>query len=150
VVDFVIVNGDEDSTIGTEELAEEFKAWKHHAEPFVVAGEVVAPDGFGEPLLDGGRVYVVVVCPAFVAGVIGRVDVDALHLSAIARKQGAESLQVISFDDEIFRRFAPRRQGKLRLFAEQAHGNVVMMIENVGFTDKIKDRHSLQKEKTMR
>ena len=147
VVDFVIVDGDEDSPIGAEELAEESEAWEHHAEPFVVAGEVVASDGFGEPLSDSGCVHVVVVSPAFVAGVVGRVDVDALHLSAIARKQGAESLQVIAFDDEIFRRIAPRGQGKLWLFAEQAHGNVVVVAHNVGFTDKIKDRHSVQEEK---
>ena len=46
-VDFVVVNGDEDGAILGEELFEELEAGPHHAEPFVVALEVVALDGVG-------------------------------------------------------------------------------------------------------
>lgn len=43
----------------------------------------------------------IVVAPALVAGVVGRVDVDALHLALILWQQGFQCLQIIPVDDHI-------------------------------------------------
>ena len=45
-----------------------------------------------KPLLHQRTVYVVVVDPAFVAGVVGWVDVDALDTVGVAREQCFEGM----------------------------------------------------------
>ena len=57
-------------------------------------------DGFAEPLSIRG-LDVVVVDPAFVAGVVGRVDVDALDLAGVVRQQRLERVEVVAVDDEV-------------------------------------------------
>ncbi len=42
-----------------------------------------------------------IVNPAFVTGVVGRVDVDALHLAVISGEPRLERLQVVALDDEV-------------------------------------------------
>ena len=39
--------------------------------------------------------------PAFVARVVRRVDVDALHLPGVVRKQRLERNEVVALDDEV-------------------------------------------------
>ena len=86
-----------------EKLFEEGKPGIHHAKPTVMAIKSLAfpSDDFAKPLLDGGRFDIVVVCPAFVAGVIGRIDIDALDLPSVERQEGLESKKVVPLDDEI-------------------------------------------------
>ena len=54
-----------------------------------------------EPFLEQRAVHLVVVNPAFVAGVVGRVDVDALDAAGIAGQQGFEGVEVVAVDDEV-------------------------------------------------
>ncbi len=58
-------------------------------------------DDFTKPFLDGGRFDIVVVCPAFVAGVIGRVDIDTLDLPCVEWQESLESEKVVPLNDEI-------------------------------------------------
>ena len=53
------------------------------------------------PFLHHRRTDVVVVDPALVAGVVRRVDVDALDLAVVVREQGFERLQIVAVDDEV-------------------------------------------------
>lgn len=75
----------------------------HHAEPFVVAGKILAflADDFSYPLFDFGVVYVVIVDPVFVAGVVGRVDVDELYPAFVLREQGLKGEEVVAVDYKI-------------------------------------------------
>ncbi len=57
--------------------------------------------GFTEPVADERAVDVVVVCPAFVTGVVRRVDVDSLDLSGAVREQRLERDEVVALHDEI-------------------------------------------------
>ena len=54
-----------------------------------------------EPVPHHGAVYVVVVYPTFVARVIGRVNVNALHAPGVLRQQRFERFQVVAVNDEI-------------------------------------------------
>ena len=58
-------------------------------------------DHRAQPFADLGAVDVVVVGPAFVAGVVWRVDVDALDLARITRQQGLQGQQVVALHDEV-------------------------------------------------
>ena len=51
---------------------EETEAWVHHAEPFVVSGEIFSEftDGFSKPFLNRWVVNVIVVAPILVACII--------------------------------------------------------------------------------
>lgn len=68
-----------------------------------MTGEVFSlfADGFAEPLLDLRCIDIVIIDPAFVARVVGRIDVDAFYLARVAGQEGFERVQVVSFDDQI-------------------------------------------------
>ena len=100
---FVVVDGDEDCAVVGQEFFEEVEAGPHHAEPFVVAFQVLAVHGavLAEPFAHQGAVDLVVVDPAFVAGVVGRVDVDAFDAAGVAGEEGFEGVEVVAVDDEV-------------------------------------------------
>ena len=83
---------------------QQFQPGVHHTQPLVVAGEVLAlfAHHFAQPLLDFRVVHIVVVHPALVAGVIGRIDVDALHPALIPGQQSLQRVQIIPVDDHVF------------------------------------------------
>ena len=54
-----------------------------------------------QPVLHQRAVHVVVVDPALVAGVVGRVDVDAIHAPGVAREQRLQRVQVVAVDNQI-------------------------------------------------
>ena len=58
-------------------------------------------DGLADPFLELRLREVVVVDPAFVAGVVGRIDVDALDPAGVRRQQRLEGQQVVAFDDQV-------------------------------------------------
>ena len=67
-----------------------------------MAQAVINADGVGfQPFLDHGRVDIVIIRPALIAGVIRRVDKDAVHLARIARQQRLERVQIVALDDQI-------------------------------------------------
>ena len=86
----VVVDGHEDRPVLPEQFAQELEARQHHAAPLVVAGQIVAVHDSAQPVPHEGRVDVVVVRPAFVARVVGRIDVDALYLAVIGREQSLQ------------------------------------------------------------
>ena len=103
-MNLVVVNGDEDGAVLSEEFLEQLEAGPHHAEPLVVALEVFAINGVGgflEPLSHERGVDGVVVAPALRAGVVGRVDIDAVHVAGVARQQGLESFEIVAVDYEV-------------------------------------------------
>ncbi len=101
VMNLVVVNRHEDHAIVSEQLAQELEAGQHHAAPLVVAGQVVAVHHPPQPVLHEGRVHVVVVRPAFIPGVVGRVDVDALHLAVVRRQQRLQGCEVVTLNDQV-------------------------------------------------
>ena len=54
-----------------------------------------------QPLPHQGAVHVVVVQPALVAGVVGRVDVDALDPACVAGQQGLQRVEIVAVDDQV-------------------------------------------------
>ena len=57
---------------------------------------------FAQPLFDLGVIDVVVVHPALVAGVVGRIYVDTLNLSFVPGQQGFQRLQIVAVDNHVF------------------------------------------------
>ena len=99
---FVIVNRNEDGAVLAQQLrSQQLQPRQHHAAPLVVPREVFPVHDLPEPLLHHGRVHVVVVRPTLVPGVVGRVDVDALHLPLMRGQERLQSRQVVALDDEV-------------------------------------------------
>ena len=67
---------------------------------FVINGCILC-----EPLLHQRTVHVVVIAPVFVAGVVGRIDIDTLDTVGIAREQRFKSVQVVTVDDKVIVRW---------------------------------------------
>ena len=63
--------------------------------------EVIAVHGLAKPFLHHRRVDVVVVSPAFIAGVVRRVNVNTLHLAGVGGQQRLQRLEVVAVNDEI-------------------------------------------------
>ena len=98
-------------------------------------------DHLAQPAADFRAIHVVVVHPALVAGVVGGIDIDALHLPAGARQQGLERVQVVALDDEVA---APRiARGKLGNRFEQAKWNVLVMFDDGGLADPVEGGHGV-------
>ena len=104
-MNFVVVDRDENCPIIGQQLPQQLQARRHHAQPLVMAGQVVAAHFLAQPVAQQRAVGVVIVGPALVAGVVGRVDVDALDLPAIERQERLERQQVIAFDEQVAARF---------------------------------------------
>jgi len=68
-----------------------------------VAREVFSflANSFTKPFADQRAIDVVVVNPALVAGVVRRVNVDALDLPGVVREQRLKRHQIVALDDEI-------------------------------------------------
>ena len=63
---------------------------------FVINGCVLC-----KPLPHEWTVYVVVVDPSLVAGVVGWINIDAFDAVGVARQQRFEGVQVVAVDDEV-------------------------------------------------
>ena len=68
-----------------------------------MAGEVFAffADDFTKPLLDSWVIDGVVVDPAFVTRVIGRINVDTIDFFLIARQERFEGFEVVAMNDHV-------------------------------------------------
>ena len=97
----MVINIDQHNPIFREKLLQQCQPRIHHTKPSVVAVERFAflSDDLAEPLANDRAVDIVVVGPAFVAGVVGRVDADTFHLAGIMWEQGLESDEVVALDD---------------------------------------------------
>ena len=86
IIELCIVNANKNSAVLCKQLLQKPQPGIHHAQPFVMTGEVFAlfADYLSEPLTDAGIIHVVVVDPPLIAGVVGRIDVDKpVGLSAL-------------------------------------------------------------------
>ena len=74
---FNLINADKNNPIICQQLLQQLQARIHHAQPLVVAGQVLAlfADNLAQPLLDLRVIDIIVVDPALVAGVVGRIYV---------------------------------------------------------------------------
>lgn len=93
-----------------------------------MAQAVLDPDRVRlQPLPDHGGVDVVVVAPPLIAGVVGRVDEDAVHLAGIGGQKGLERVQVVAVNDQVAvqRRLA---DPLLRVRFERSEGDSQMMV----------------------
>ena len=72
-------NADCDAAVFRQQLLQQFQPGAHHAQPLIVAGQVLAllAHHFAQPLFDLGVIDVVIVHPALVAGIIGWIYVPA-------------------------------------------------------------------------
>ncbi len=98
---FVVVNGHENHAVVGQQFAEQLQAGPHHAEPLVVTLQILAVNGLVQPFAHQGAVHLVVVGPALVAGVVGRVDVDALDAASVAGQQGFERVEIVAVNDQV-------------------------------------------------
>ena len=94
---------------------------------------------FTKPLADYGTVDVVVVSPAFVTGVVRRVNVDALDLAGVVRQQRLERHQIVALHDEVAAAGVAR--GKIRHVLEQMKRDVAVMIYHRVFSNPVERRH---------
>ena len=140
-MDFVVIQGNPDTPILTEKLPEQGESGIHHTEPAVMTVEGFAffADGFAEPFFDGGAVDVVVVGPAFVAGVVGGVDADAFDLALVVREEGFEGEEVVPFDDEIAGAGFPATEFWHVLQEVEGDGEVV--VDDGFFADPVERGH---------
>ena len=94
----VIVYRDEDCAFVGKQLTQEYKARIHHAEPFVVAREILtlSTDNLAKPAEYVGVVDIIVVTPFLIAGVIWWVDIDTVNASFIFRKERFECSKIIT------------------------------------------------------
>jgi len=92
-----------------------------------------------EPFGDFGGVDVVVVDPSFVAGVVGRVDIDAFDASGVFRQQGLEGVEVVALDDEVAG--GGVALGELGVGFEQADGHLLVVADDGVFSDPVESGH---------
>jgi len=115
VVDFIVVNRHHDDPVLPQQLPRHQQARVNHVEPVGVVTAIGVRVGidlhtvFGDAGLLPVRTLVLRVLVAVnkvLAGVVGRVDVDAFDLPAVARQQQFQHLKVFAFDDQVAMRLA--------------------------------------------
>ena len=133
VMNLVVVDRHEDRAVFSEQLAQELEARQHHAAPLVVAGQVVAVHHPPQPVLHEGRVHVVVVRPALIPCVVGRVDVDALHLAVVGRQKRLQGREVVALNDQVVAQARLVAQPLLALRQQlvERHGQMVILDEDL-------------------
>lgn len=144
---FVVVDGDENRPVLAQKLPQQHQPRIHHAQPAVVAVQrlALAADHLAQPLANLRAVDVVVVDPALVAGVVRRVDIDALHLPRIARQQGLQRVQVVALHDEVAGRIGAAvgiaaRQRRHRL--QQAERHLLVVFDDGFLADPVQRGHA--------
>ena len=140
---FIVVNGDENRAVVAEQFLEKLQARIHHAAPFVVAAGVLAlpAHGLPDPFLELRLREIVVVNPALVARVVGRVNVDALDFARVRRQQAFERNQIVTLNDEIpvERGLFGGRKFAVQLQCVMRHDTVITF--DCGFSLELNDRH---------
>ena len=104
IEEFCVINTDKDCSILRQQLLQQLQPRVHHAQPLVVAGQVLAlfADNLAQPPLDLRVIDIIVINPALVAGVVGRIDVDALDAPLVPGQQCFQGFQIIAPDDHVF------------------------------------------------
>ena len=121
---------------------QQFEPRIHHAKPLVVAAQILAlcADNFPQPCLDMRIVDIVVVHPFFVARVIRRINIDALHPSLVHRQQRFERVQIVAVDNHVAVIVSTVRRKGVLLF-QRTERHIEMMIDDFIFSDPVKGWH---------
>ena len=100
---FVVIKRDKNHSIIRQKLLQQFQTRIHHAQPFVVAAQILAlfANYLMQPFLYARVVHIVVVNPFFFARVVGRIDVNAVHPPAKLGQQAFERKQVVAVNQKI-------------------------------------------------
>lgn len=80
----VVVAAHPDAALLAEKFPQQFEAGIHHGEP-------------------AGMLQIVVVMGKGAARIVGRIDVDALHLARIVGEEGLEGFQIVALNEQIVR-----------------------------------------------
>jgi hypothetical protein len=93
---------------------QQFQPRIHHAQPLVVPRQILAflAHDLTQPTLHLWVVYGVVVDPAFVARVVGRINVDAFHPALELGQQALQGFEVVAVDDPVVSRVGFAGGGK--------------------------------------
>ena len=90
-----------------------------------------------QPLFNPGVVHVVVIDPALVARVVGRINIDALDLPLIPGQQGLERLQIVSTDNHVVAGLGV----VCILFLQNPVGDFQVVVDYLAFADPFKCGH---------
>lgn len=101
----------------------------------------VLADGLADPLLELHAGEVVVVDPALVSRVVGRVEVDAVHETGVGRKQALECEEVVAFDDGVAAQRRLLRQREFLVDVEHPVGNDAVVGLDRGLAFELEDWH---------
>ena len=144
-MDFVVVNGDENRAVVAEQFLEQLQARIHHAAPFVVAAGVLAllAHGVANPFLELRLREVVVVNPALVAGVVRRVNVDALDPARVRGQQTFQRQQIVALNDEIPVQRGFFGGGKFAVHLQRVMRHDAVITFDGGFSFEQDDRHGV-------
>ena len=98
---FNIINTNKNRAVLGQQLLQQFQARIHHAQPLVMAAQVLAlfADRLVQPVPHARVVYVVVIHPALVAGVVRWIYIDALDLPLVLRQQCLQCLQIVAMNN---------------------------------------------------
>ena len=101
-----------------------------------------------KPFLDAGVVDIVVVHPALVAGVVWRIDVDAVDLAFVLREQALEGLQVVAMDDHVAAAGGLLAialvGGEPVLVLEHLVGHVAVVVDDLVLSDPVEGGHGCE------
>ncbi len=150
IVRLRVINADENHPILRQQPMQQLQARVHHAEPFVVAGKVFAffADHLAEPFFKLRIVDVVVVNPAFVAGVVGRINVDAFDAAFVFGEQGFQRFQIVAVNDAIAAGIR-RSVGCVEplQMAQRFEGNFLVVIDDFVFSHPVECWHKFSGKK---
>ena len=141
-----VINADENNTIVRQQLLQQLQARVHHAQPLVMAGQVLAlfADNLAQPLLDLRVVDIIVIDPALVARVVRRIDIDALDAPLIPGQQRFQRFQIIAPNDHVLAavvRLVLSVFIKAVLALQHPKRHVLMVIDHLAFSNPFKRWH---------
>jgi len=141
-VPFIVIECDPKTTVFGKKLVKHSQSRPHHGAPFVMAQAVINADRVRlQPFPDHGCIDVIVVAPAFIAGVVRRVDKDAVYLARIEGQQRLQGVQVVTMDNHVAVK-GDRADAFVFMGRERAEGHRQMVIIDKLFALKTQLRHS--------
>ena len=144
--ELIIINADEDRAIVRQEFMQEPQTRVHHAEPFIVAREILAllADNLAKPLFHLKVVDIVIVHPTFLTRVVRRIDVNAIDLALELREEGLQGGEIVAVDDHVPRAvvlFVASVLVETVNPIQDVHRHVQMVVDDLVFSGPVQRRH---------
>ena len=136
----MIVNAYKNSTILRQQLVQQLQPRIHHAQPFIMPGQVLAlpANHLAQPLFDPRVVHIVVVDPALIARIIRRINIDTLDLSLVPGQQGLERIKIVTSDNHVLACFGV----VCILLLQHPVGDFLVVVDDLAFPDPFKSGHN--------